>query len=88
MIKDLFHPNAYLSHIRNVKAGLRTRTKIITGLEQNSQHAMHLAKNTSLSYSVILHHLKLLEFEDIVKRRGKKPYSWSLTGFGQKRLLN
>jgi hypothetical protein len=57
-------------------------------LEEHSQQAKNLAKNTSLSYSVILHHLKLLEFEDIVKRGGKRPYSWSITGFGQKRLLN
>jgi predicted transcriptional regulator len=77
-----------LQRVRNVKAGLRSRTKIIIALENNSNHAIFLTKTTFLSYSVVLHHLKLLEKEDIVKRRGKRPFYWFLTGLGQKQLLS
>ena len=77
-----------MQHIRNVTAGLRARTKIIIALEKISNHARFLAKNTSLSYFVVLHHLKLLEREGIVKRKGKRPYYWLLTGFGQKQLMS
>ena len=87
MIREVFRPNAYLQHVRNVIAGLRARTRIILALEKNTNNAIFLAKVTSLSYSVVLHHLKLLESEDIVKRRGKRPYNWLLTGLGQKQLL-
>ena len=76
-----------MKHVRNVKAGLRTRTKLIAELEKKSHHAKGLSKKASLSYSVILHHLRLLESEDIVNRKGKRPYFWNLTGLGQKQLL-
>lgn len=69
-------------------AGLRARTKIITALDKNANNAIFLTKVTSLSYSVILHHLKLLERENLVIRRGKRPYTWLLTGLGQKQLLS
>jgi predicted transcriptional regulator len=39
-----------------------------------------------LSYSVSRHHLRLLEAEQIVKRTGKKPYKWKITGKGQRSL--
>jgi predicted transcriptional regulator len=71
-----------------VIAGLRARTKIITALDKNANNAIFLTKVTSLSYSVILHHLKLLERENLVIRRGKRPYTWLLTGLGQKQLLS
>jgi len=71
-----------------VIAGLRARTKIITALDKNANNAIFLTKITSLSYSVILHHLKLLERENLVIRRGKRPYTWLLTGLGQKQLLS
>lgn len=77
-----------MKHVRNVKAGLRTRTKLISELEKKSQNAKYLSKKVSLSYSVVLHHLRLLESEDIVERRGKRPFYWILTGLGQKQLLN
>ena len=37
-------------------------------------------------YGVVIHHLKLLETEKIVERKGKRPHVWLLTGLGQKRL--
>jgi predicted transcriptional regulator len=71
-----------------VIAGLRARTKIINALDKNTNNAIFLTKVTSLSYSVMLHHLKLLERENLVIRRGKRPYTWLLTGLGQKQLLS
>ena len=57
-------------------------------LEKNTNHALFLTKTTFLSYYVVLHHLNLLERENIVKRCGKRPYNWLLTGMGQKQLLS
>jgi len=88
MLKKVFHPNAYLTSIRNVTRGLRARTRILSVLEKKSADAKTTAKEAGLSYSVVLHHLKLLMAEDIVDRKGGRPYSWTLTGLGQKRLTN
>jgi predicted transcriptional regulator len=88
MLKKVFHPNAYLTNIRNITRGLRTRTQILYVLEKKSAHAKMIAKESELSYGVVLHHLKLLMTEDIVDRKGSRPYNWTLTGMGQKRLTN
>lgn len=87
MLKVVYHPNAYLTGIRNVKLGLKARTKILETLETDSFTARNIAKETSLHYSVVLYHLKLLEKEGIVQRKGNRPYMWSVTGLGQKRLI-
>jgi hypothetical protein len=47
-----------------------------------------VAKEAGLHYGVVVHHLKLLEVEKIVERRGVRPFTWILTGVGQKRLLS
>ena len=87
MVKLVFHPNAYLSEIRNVRQGLASRTKILKVLERKSATANMVAKESELNYSVVLHHLRRFETEIIVLRKGsKKPYSWELTGKGQQRL--
>lgn len=87
MAKLTFHPNAYLSETRNVQQGLASRTKILRVLERNSTTAKAMAQKSRLSYSVVLHHLRLLEAEKIVSRKtGKRPYFWKLTGGGQQRL--
>jgi predicted transcriptional regulator len=80
------HPNAYLEKIRNVDSGLKARTKILEILENKPSTAGILAKESTLSYSVVVHHLHLLSNEDIVKRKGNRPYYWVSTGLGQKRL--
>jgi len=74
--------------VKNVKRGLKTRTKILNALEKRSSDAAAIVKEKSLSYSVVMHHLRLLEKEGIVKRKGKRPYFWVLTGLGQKRLVS
>jgi predicted transcriptional regulator len=86
MLKETYHPNAYLASIKNMKLGLRARTKILNVLEKLSDDAQEIAKESGLRYGVVMHHLKLLAAEDIVERKGGRPYVWGLTGIGQKRL--
>jgi len=87
MLKENYHPKAHLQKIKNIRNGLGTRTKILDALDLRPSDAGTIAKETSLSYAVVLHHLWLLEDEDTVTRKGKKPCSWLLTGIGQKRLI-
>jgi len=80
------HPNACLKKIRNVQSGIKARTKILQTLEKTPSTAPKIATETSLSYGVVIHHLRLLQNEDIVDGKGGRPLHWALTGFGQKRL--
>jgi DNA-binding transcriptional ArsR family regulator len=86
-ITEPFHPNAYLKNVRNVVCGLKARTKILVLLDTRYSDAPRLAKETALSYGVVMHHLKLLREEGIVERKGSGKYVWLITGFGQKRLV-
>lgn len=86
MIKETYHPNAYLSHKKNVKLGLKARTKVLNVLERTIGNAKTLAKEGGLAYGVAMYHLKLLEKEGIVSRKDHKPFEWVMTGKGQKRL--
>lgn len=87
-IRETYHPNAYISDIRNVKLGLRARTLILNILEKHSGDAKTIGKEAGIPYSVAMHHLKLLETGGAIKRKGKRPHVWELTGLGQKRLIN
>jgi len=80
------HPNAYLKKVRNVKCGLRARSKILETIEGTPSNAAGITKTAAMSYNVVMHHLNLLEDEGIVGRHGPRPYFWSPTGLGQKRL--
>ena len=73
--------------MKNVKSGLKARTRILEALEKQVSDAASIAREKSLSYGVVMHHLRLLENEGTVSRRGKRPYFWLLTGLGQKRLI-
>jgi DNA-binding transcriptional ArsR family regulator len=84
-IKEIMHPNAYLK-IRNVHSGLAARTKILFLPEKQSFNASKIAKESGLSYGVVMYHLRLLKNENIVERKGNKRYVWLATGLGQKRL--
>jgi predicted ArsR family transcriptional regulator len=86
MVKEVYHPNAYLVDYRNVKPGLRARTRILNALETVSGDAKTIAKQAGLHYGVVMHHLKLLEARGLVQRKGSRPSVWMLTGLGQKRL--
>jgi len=86
MVKEVYHPNAYLADFRNVKPGLRARTRVLNALERISADAKTIAEQTGLHYGVVMHHLKLLRVRELVQRKGSRPSVWMLTGLGQKRL--
>jgi hypothetical protein len=81
-----YHPKAFLSLKKNIRPGLIARTKVVSFLEEKEANAKTVAHGTTLSYSVVLHHLHALEVENIVVHGGKRSYVWSLTGAGQQRL--
>jgi len=85
-LRETHHPKAYLTKKRNVRLGLRARTRIIRVLEKGVKSARAVAQETGLSYGVVRHHLLLLESENIVSRKARKPFSWELTGAGQQTL--
>jgi predicted transcriptional regulator len=88
MSEGAYHPNAYLSRVRNVKRGLRSRTRILAILDKGSADAKTIAKEGQMHYAVVMHHLKLLHAEGIVGQRGSRPLAWIVTGMGQKRLVD
>ena len=88
MFKIPHHPKAFLTLKRNVRPGLLARTRIVLILEKKASNAKSLAQETDLSYASVLHHLHLLEAENILTRKGKRPYLWELTGAGQQRLTD
>jgi len=81
------HPNSWLPRIRNVSSGLKARSLILTVLEQGERTAMDVAEETGMKYPRVLRHLHLLESSGVVERDdAHRPYRWSLTGLGQRRL--
>ena len=88
MFKIRYNPNAYLTHRRNVRLGLVARTRVLDVVENKESTIKEIRQATGLTFGVVLYHLNLLEEERVVQRKGgKKPYSWVLTGVGQKRLV-
>ena len=87
-MKAIFHPKAFLSTKRNVKRGLVARTKVIQALENTALNVRGICKITGLNYKIVVHHLRLLETEKVVIRKGNRPFAWELTGAGQQRLGN
>jgi predicted transcriptional regulator len=69
-----------------MKSGITSRTRILRVLEKRVSTATAIAIETGQSYDAVFHHLRLLEAEGTVKRMGKKPYAWTITGLGQKQL--
>jgi len=88
MFKIPHHPNAFLTLKRNVRPGLMARTRIVLVLEKKASKVKSLTHETGLSYASVLHHLHLLEAENILTRKGKRPHLWELTGAGQQRLTD
>ncbi|MDR0371961.1 MAG: hypothetical protein LBI79_00120 [Nitrososphaerota archaeon] len=86
IIKQTWHPNAYLKSIRNVRSGLSARTKLLVLLDREALSAVKLAQTSRLNYNVVIYHLRLLKCEGTVERRGSRRYIWLATGLGQKRL--
>ncbi|MBS7655268.1 winged helix-turn-helix transcriptional regulator [Candidatus Bathyarchaeota archaeon] len=85
---EFLHPKAYLINKRNVKAGLSARTKILLSLERGGKKIKEICQETGLSYASVLHHIKLLIKEQVVKHGvDKKPYVYALTEYGQQKLV-
>lgn len=86
-MKERYHPKAFLMEKRNVRLGLLARSRIVRFLEKQPSNAKTIAKETGMSYAMVLHHLHLFEAEKVVARKGKKPFTWELTGAGQQTLI-
>jgi len=86
-IKENYHPNSYLQHVKSMKNGLKARTKLLNVLDKRSADASAIAQETAMSYDAVMYHLRLLEAEDTVRRKGRRPFFWEMTGLGQKRLV-
>jgi len=86
MFRRGYHPKAFLALKKNIRPGLISRTRVLSVLENQTANAKMIARETGLRYAAVLHHLRLLEAEGILIRKGGKPYSWELTGMGQRRL--
>lgn len=80
------HPKAYLATKRNVKAGLRARSKILFVLEEAKRAAPDISKRSGLGYGCVTYHLRSMRKERLVERSKERPYLWALTAFGQQRL--
>jgi len=81
------HPKAYLATKRNVKAGLKARSKILFILEDAKRDASDISKRSGLGYDCVTYHLKSLKKERLVERSRRRPYFWVLTMYGQQRLV-
>jgi hypothetical protein len=88
MPRGFYHPNAYLTNVRNIKRGLKARSSILQDLQRVKGSAKALAADTEMPYGVVMHHLRLLWAEGIVSRQGSRPFVWVISGLGQKRLVN
>ena len=88
MPRGSYHPNAYLTNVRNTKRGLKARSSILESLQRVTGSAKALAAEAEMPYGVVMHHLRLLWAEGIVSRQGSRPFVWGISGFGQKRLVN
>jgi len=85
-LRRAYHPKAFLSLKRNIRPGLVARTQIVSQLERDPSNVKGIARAAKMSYAATLHHLHLLEAENIVAHKGKRPHCWELTGSGQQRL--
>ena len=83
----MFHQNAYLQKVRNVRCGLAARTKILLILDSQYCSVGELVHKTGLSCNVVRYHLRLLRREGIVGHKGDRRYVWLSTGVGQTRLV-
>lgn len=81
-----YESQSYLTVIRNVDRGLKTRTTIIRALKRGCESIRQISESTGIKYQTILRHLRNMEKEGVVLRKPGKPYRWSLTGRGQQNL--
>jgi predicted transcriptional regulator len=80
------HPKAYLSKKRNVKPGLRARSKILFVLEEGKKGTSDISKGSGLTYECVAYHLRSMSRERLIERSRQRPYVWTLTAYGQQKL--
>jgi predicted transcriptional regulator len=86
MARNELHPKAHLATKRNVKAGLRARSKILFVLEEAKRGVSDISKGSGLGYDCVIYHLRSMKKERLVERSRQRPYVWTLTMYGQQRL--
>ncbi len=80
-MQEEIEPQAYLRNLRNVRRGLRARSKIARNMRNNgASKGREIARAAGLSYSAAMRHLRHMNEEHIVE---KSKEGWSLTGLGQ-----
>ncbi|MHA1505610.1 MAG: helix-turn-helix domain-containing protein [Candidatus Asgardarchaeia archaeon] len=79
---------AFLRNLRNVERGIISRSYILLYMMKSGPlNAKEIANATGLSYNSILHHLRLMEKERIVRKvRKGKCFLWEVTEIGQTSL--
>ncbi len=83
-----YNRRAFLTWIRNVESGLRSRTAILEAVEQKeTPTTTEIASVVNISYSTVLYHLKNMEKESIVTR-DPVTGSWRLVDQGQSQLID
>jgi predicted transcriptional regulator len=86
MARNEMHPKARLATKRNVKAGLRARSKILFVLEEAKRGVSDISKRSGLGYDCVIYHLRSMKKERLIERSKHRPYVWALTMYGQQRL--
>lgn len=64
----MYHPNAYLPNIRDLKPRLKSRSKVLNFLKSRPKTARRISERTKLTYWNTLYHLKLIERFGVVQR--------------------
>ncbi|MBS7641585.1 MAG: hypothetical protein QW374_01420 [Candidatus Bathyarchaeia archaeon] len=83
---DRYDAKSYLVTTRNVKKGLRTRSRIIELLRIGISDANTISEAIGRSYSATLKQLRKMERDGIVVRVSRRPSTWRITGKGQQEL--
>ena len=74
--------------MRNVSRGLASRTKIIDIMEKGRNNIPEISEKAGLSQSCVGYHLKLLlKHRVVVVNQSGRAGRWTLTKYGQERLL-
>ncbi len=80
-MQEEIEPQAYLRNLRNVRRGLRARSKITRNMRDNGTNkSREIARAAGLSYGAAMRHIRHMKEEHIVE---KSKAGWSLTGLGQ-----
>ncbi len=77
-----------MSGMRNVSRGLVSRTKIIEIMEKGKNNIPEISEKAGLSQSCVGYHLNLLlKHRVVVVNQSGRAGRWTLTKYGQERLL-